>query len=135
MVFWQNLCNYLKILYIASTKTKILSLRRTLLILFIVLFSTIFAQGQIRTAEVPTPIVRYYPNPATTSVTFDFQKDFDNGFSIQLYNFIGKKVYELKNMPQRTNVNLTDFNRGVYIYQLRDRTGRIMESGRFQVSR
>ncbi len=79
--------------------------------------------------------VIFYPNPATTAVTFDFQKTYESGFSIQVYNFIGKKVYELKNMPQRTTVNLTDFNRGVYIYQLRDRTGRMIESGRFQVSR
>lgn len=109
-------------------------MKRFLLITSIFLLTGVLAQGQSRTTE-PTPIVRFYPNPATTTVTFDFQKTYENGFSIQVYNFMGKKVYELKNMPQRTTVNLSDFNRGVYIYQLRDRTGRMIESGRFQVSR
>jgi len=108
-------------------------LRRFLLIISIILASVV-SQGQSPTTE-PSPILRFYPNPATTAVTFDFQKTYESGFSIQVYNFIGKKVYELKNISQRTTVNLTDFNRGVYIYQLRDRTGRMIESGRFQVSR
>lgn len=81
------------------------------------------------------PVIRFYPNPATSFVTFDFQKGYDNGYSIQVYSFLGKKVYETKNMGQRTTVNLADYNRGVYIYQLRDRTGKMVESGKFQVSR
>jgi hypothetical protein len=32
-------------------------------------------------------------------------------------------------------INLSDFPRGVYVYQLRDKTGRIVESGKFQVSK
>jgi hypothetical protein len=32
-------------------------------------------------------------------------------------------------------VDLADFNRGVYIYHLRDLSGKIIESGKFQVSR
>jgi hypothetical protein len=44
-------------------------------------------------------------------------------------------MYELNNITQRITVNLTDYNRGVYIYQLRDRTGKLVESGKFQVSK
>ena len=46
-----------------------------------------------------------------------------------------EKVHEVSNVPEKTTVNLTDFNRGVYIYQLIDPTGKIIESGKFQVSR
>jgi len=46
---------------------------------------------------------------------------------------MGKKVYELKNMPSRININLEDFYRGIYIYQLRNKNGNIIESGKFQV--
>lgn len=80
--------------------------------------------------------MRFYPNPAVSVVTFDFQKGFEKGYSLQVYNFPqGKKVYEAKNMAQRTTINLAEFNRGMYIYQLRDRNGRMVESGKFQVSR
>ena len=44
-------------------------------------------------------------------------------------------MLELNNLGARTTVNLSDYGRGVYIYQLRDKTGRIVESGKFQVSR
>ncbi|MDQ3847062.1 MAG: T9SS type A sorting domain-containing protein, partial [Bacteroidota bacterium] len=60
---------------------------------------------------------------------------FDKGYSIQVYNMLGKLVYEAKNITQRTTINLSDFTRGLYIYQLRDQSSRILETGKFQVSK
>lgn len=79
--------------------------------------------------------MRFYPNPATTFVNFDVQKASDRGYSIQVFNFLGRKMFEANNVSQSTRLNLTDFNRGVYIYQLRDRSGKVVESGKFQVSK
>lgn len=79
--------------------------------------------------------MRFYPNPATTVVNFDFQKNYDKGYSMQIFNFLGRKMYEANNIPQRTTLNLSEFNLGVYIYQLRDKTGKLVESGKFQVSK
>ncbi len=50
-----------------------------------------------------------------------------------IFNFIGKKVEDLKVTDQKITVSLTDFYRGVYIFQLRDKQGNIIESGKFQV--
>ena len=112
-------------------------MKKFLLILSIILVTTI--QSQAQTRELPstngTTIVRFYPNPATTSISFEFQKSFDKGYSLQIYNFLGRKMREQSNLSERTQVNLSDFTRGVYVYQLRDRTGRIVESGKFQVSK
>jgi hypothetical protein len=112
-------------------------LKKFLLILFFILVTTI--QSQAQTRELPsvngTTIVRFYPNPATTAISFEFQKAFDKGYSLQVYNFLGRKMYEQINLSERTLINLSDFSRGVYVYQLRDRTGRIVESGKFQVSK
>jgi hypothetical protein len=80
-------------------------------------------------------IVRFFPNPATTVINFEFQKGFEKGYVLQIYNFLGRKMYEQNNLNERTLVNLSDFTRGVYVYQLRDKTGRIVESGKFQVSK
>ncbi len=44
-------------------------------------------------------------------------------------------MYEKINADQRTSINLSEFNRGVYIYQLRNRAGKMVESGKFQVSK
>ena len=79
--------------------------------------------------------MKFYPNPATTVITFDFQKSYDKGYSLQIYNFLGRKMIEQVNIADQTTINLTDFTRGVYVYQLRDKTGKLVESGKFQVSK
>jgi hypothetical protein len=33
------------------------------------------------------------------------------------------------------SINLTDFSRGIYIYQIRDKSGRMLDSGKFQVAK
>jgi len=78
-------------------------------------------------------ILRFYPNPAVSVINFEFQKVYDKFLSFQVFNFIGKKVFELKSVTPRINISLTDFYRGVYIYQLRDKSGKIIDSGKFQV--
>ena len=44
-------------------------------------------------------------------------------------------MYESQNINEKVTVDLAEFNRGVYIYHLRDLTGKLIESGKFQVSR
>lgn len=111
-------------------------MKRLLLITSIILSTAAFSKGQSRTPFADGGgIVRFYPNPATSFITFDFQKTVEKGYSIQLYSFLGKKMHEANNLSQRTTINLSDFTRGVYVYQLFDRTGKLIESGKFQVSK
>jgi type IX secretion system substrate protein len=77
--------------------------------------------------------VKFYPNPAASFINFEFEKKYDNSYSLVIFNFIGKKMTEVKLADQRITVALTDFYRGVYIFQLRDSQGNIVESGKFQV--
>ncbi|WP_162303846.1 T9SS type A sorting domain-containing protein [Paracnuella aquatica] len=108
-------------------------MKRILPILSFILLITTQTPAQPREgAAAPSPIVRFYPNPATSFVTFDFQKEYERGYSIQVFSFLGKKMYESANLSQKTTINLSDFNRGIYIYQLYDRTGKLVESGKFQ---
>jgi hypothetical protein len=85
----------------------------------------------INTSDVKT--VRFYPNPAVSFINFEFQKDSYKSYNLLIFNFIGKKVIELKPSAEKITVPLTDFYRGVYIFQLRDAKGNIVESGKFQV--
>lgn len=80
-------------------------------------------------------IVKFYPNPATSFITFDFKQGYDKSYNLQIYNFIGKKVEEVTNVTPKTTVNLTDFYRGMYIFQLKDKNGKVIDSGKFQVSK
>ncbi len=38
-----------------------------------------------------TRIVKFYPNPATSYITFDIQKESDKNYTFQIYNMLGKK--------------------------------------------
>ncbi len=106
-----------------------------ILTFFIGITFTSFAQNKISPDQgSPTAkFIKFYPNPATSVINFDFQRGYDNSYSLLIFNFMGKKVYEVKNTTARTNINLEDFYRGIYIFQLRDKNGLILESGKFQV--
>ena len=87
--------------------------------------------------EPVAKVVRFYPNPATSMITFDFQQSNDRQFgqlNLQIFNLTGKKVHEVGNISPKTIVNVNDFYRGVYIFQLRDKSGKVIDSGKFQVA-
>ena len=46
---------------------------------------------------------------------------------------MGKKMYDVKKTPNRITINLEDFFRGIYIFQVRNNNGTIIQSGKFQV--
>lgn len=77
--------------------------------------------------------VHFFPNPASSFINFEFKDINLSNYSLKVFNFIGKKVLEVNSLSQRTVVNLNDFFRGVYIFQLTDRNGQVVESGKFQV--
>lgn len=111
-------------------------MRRLLPILFIILLTTIQSQGQ--TSRGPATdgdrIVKLYPNPATTYITFELSGS-ERGYSIQVYSFLGKKMTERQNISQKLTLDLNEFNRGLYMYHLLDASGKIVESGKFQVTK
>ncbi len=82
-------------------------------------------------------IAHFYPNPATSYINFTFDKSVDRNYTLQVYNFMGRKMTESRvTDPSKLTINLNDnYLRGLYIYQLRDASGRIVESGKFQVSK
>jgi Secretion system C-terminal sorting domain len=114
---------------------------RLLYIVFLmVVFSATGVKAQSRLAAFPDNVsgasLRFYPNPASSFITFeDILKKYDKNYSIQVFNFLGKKVYEFNLGDQKNIVNVSDFFRGIYIFQLRDPTGKIVESGKFQVTK
>ncbi len=85
--------------------------------------------------ELTDRITKLYPNPATSYITFDLQQGYQKGMSIQIYSFLGKRMHEVTNAAQKTTVDLNDFNRGLYMYHLLDPMGKVIESGKFQVSK
>jgi len=112
------------------------------LILFFIGFSFLSTAQEQKPADnnntsdiIKAKIIKFYPNPANAVINFEFLKPVQRDLILQVYNFVGKKVYELTTVSQKTTVSLNDFFRGVYIFQLRDKSGHIVESGKFQVAK
>jgi Secretion system C-terminal sorting domain len=78
-------------------------------------------------------IIQCYPNPAITNIYFEFLKPSEKNCTLYIYNFIGKKVEEIKVSSSKVAVNLETYYRGLYVFQLRDKQGTLLESGKFQV--
>ena len=98
---------------------------------------TSFAQNKLPAdpGTSSSKFIKFYPNPAASVINFDFQKAYESSYSLLIFNFMGKKVYELKNTPSRISLNLEDFYRGIYVFQLKDKNGVTLESGKFQVAK
>lgn len=113
-------------------------MNKFLLILLTVLLFSSQSNGQGNRGPGPAPagkLVNLYPNPATTYVTFDFSKNYQRGMTITVFNFLGKKMVETQNVAEKTNIALNDYNRGMYIYHITDASGKLIDTGKFQVSR
>ena len=101
----------------------------------LVLAVTLTAAAQLRSNNIDgeTVVKKFYPNPATTTINFDFLTGIDKPYRLQLFNFMGRKIYETGTSLQHVVIPLNGFFRGVYIYQVRDKNGKILDSGKFQV--
>ncbi|MFM7709477.1 MAG: T9SS type A sorting domain-containing protein [Ferruginibacter sp.] len=81
----------------------------------------------------PDKIVSFYPNPAVAFIRFNVVSQKQTIYSLHIFNFVGKRMTEVQGLTSNATVNLQDYLRGIYIYQLRDQYGRVLESGKFQV--
>ena len=121
-----------------GNKSNFVSLKRILPILIFLLFSVLLSQAQDSRGPVPNTgkKISFYPNPATSYITFDIPpKSFEKGMTLTVFNFLVKKISEKQTVAEKTVVSLTDFSRGTYIYHLVDLSGKVIDTGKFQVSK
>lgn len=76
-----------------------------------------------------------FPNPARSFVHIQFKQAAPAPASLVVYNFLGKKQLETLQPGTHVYLDLTSFNRGIYIFQFRDRNGVVIDSGKFQVEK
>lgn len=91
------------------------------------------ATNDFNGVEQKIRFIQCYPNPATSNINFEFGLISDKSYVLTVYNFIGKKVDEVKINVSKINLSLDSYYRGLYVYQLRDKQGLLIESGKFQV--
>lgn len=120
--------------------------KKVTILIFILACSVSFAMGQTSFPHgehdpYSTPlqkekVLKVFPNPATSRINFQILNNNENSYEIIVYNFLGKRVDDIKNISSSvTSVNLSNYYSGIYIYQLRDNKGNLVESGKFNVIR
>lgn len=107
--------------------------------LLILMFVFISAEGQSQDRLAKNELgtaryVKFYPNPATTFIVIELQKTLDKNCSFQIFNFSGKKIVDMQ-VIGRAKIDLTSYSRGIYILQLKDRNGKTIEAGKFQIEK
>jgi hypothetical protein len=76
-----------------------------------------------------------YPNPAKSFVHIQYKQGAQPPASLTIYSFLGKKQLETNQPGSHVFIDLASFNRGIYIFQFRDRNGQVIDSGKFQVEK
>ena len=116
-------------------------LSRVLLIVAIVCISSFMQSNVAKPVNEGYGIlakgIKCFPNPAVSFINFEFPADYiSKDYTLQVYSFTGKKMYKLNVTSIKATLTFTtEFYRGIYVYQLQDKTGRILETGKFQVNK
>ena len=107
------------------------------ILLSIILLTYTQAKSQVRgpMPDMEHKVTKFYPNPAVSYITFELVKEPNKTYTLQIFSFLGKMVKDEKEINDKRTVNLSDLNRGLYTFQLRDENGRITDSGIFQVNK
>ena len=108
------------------------------ILLSIILLTTTQAKSQAR-GPLPEPdhkiVKKFYPNPAVSYIIFELEKEPNQTYTLQVYSFLGKMVKDVPDIVDRYTVNVSDLTRGLYTFQLKDQSGRVTDSGIFQVNK
>ncbi len=79
-------------------------------------------------------VVKVFPNPASYQINIQVQDNNGRQYEFVVYNFMGKP-FDLVKISGRYVLNLDKYTNGIYIYQLRDLQGNVVESGKFNVAK
>ena len=108
-----------------------------IILLFLGMGMSAGAQQAPSTSIDPTEkMMKLYPNPATSYITFESKSTIRKGLTLQIYNgILGKKMIDTRISLDKLTLSLNEFSRGIYVYHLVDLSGKIIESGKFQVTK
>jgi hypothetical protein len=76
--------------------------------------------------------VKVYPNPAKD--VLNIETNYGKEVVINIYDITGKKVESIRNNEQITKINVAEFNKGFYMYEIKTTSNDLIKSGKFSVA-
>ena len=123
-----------------STHTFFTYLTKAVLVCGIVIFCSFISPGinsNFIGRNVQAKTIKCYPNTAVSYVNFEFPDNYVlKSYLLQVYSFTGKKMYEINVTTAKATITFSNqYYRGIYVYQLQDKEGKVLETGKFQVNK
>jgi hypothetical protein len=97
---------------------------------------TLSVQAQVKKTTFGDNVRRttIYPNPARSFVSIQYKHNVLPA-TLVIYNFMGKKLLVINRPGANVYIDLAGFNRGIYIFQFKDRNEQLLDTGKFQVEK
>jgi hypothetical protein len=70
--------------------------------------------------------VRTYPNPVFNLMKVEYKLGMQRELTLKVYDMSGREVLEQKKVKSGDQVNMSQLLRGIYQYQLIDKTGKLL---------
>ncbi len=83
-------------------------------------------------AQLASGSVKVYPNPAKDVLNIEL--NYKKGFVINIFDVTGKLVETINGSEGINQINVADYKRGFYIYDIRTSENEVIKNGKFNVS-
>jgi hypothetical protein len=70
--------------------------------------------------------IKMYPNPVVTNMQVDYKLGMQRELTLMVYDMSGREVLEQKKLKSGDQVNMSRLLRGIYQYQLLEKTGKLL---------
>jgi hypothetical protein len=70
--------------------------------------------------------IKVYPNPVISLIQVDYKLGMQRELTLKVYDMSGREVLEQKKLKSGDQVNMSRLLRGIYQYQLLDKTGKLL---------
>jgi hypothetical protein len=74
-------------------------------------------------------LIKIFPNPSTGQFTIDNESNLDN-LILVINDRLGRTIREIELNFASTNINITDVSNGLYSYQIIEKNGNLLKTGR-----
>jgi hypothetical protein len=113
--------NYFDLAYTITSDAKSSSADR-----FDIMFKTVANVVTAVTNYSNGDYVRTYPNPVINLMKVEFKLGMQRELTLKVYDMSGREVLEQKKIKSGDQVNMSRLLRGIYQYQLLEKTGKLL---------
>jgi hypothetical protein len=76
---------------------------------------------------------RVYPNPCSSQVNFLYSAQ--STMNIYVYDITGRQISQTEMLNGTASLNTSDYSNGMYLYRITDKSGNVLDNGKFTVQK